>query len=80
MSDAELQNLIANKELFRKTILAHWVQKKTLKADDLKGVAGKGFSISVKDGLKIGDAKVIKADVTCDNGVIHVLDAVLIPK
>lgn len=81
LTDAELQKLIANKELFKKTILAHWVEKKSLKADDLKALAGiNGFAISVNDGLKIGEAKVIKADISCVNGIVHFIDTVLIVK
>ena len=38
-----------------------------------------GFKVSAKDGLKIGDAKVTKRDVRCGNGVVHVIDAVLVP-
>ena len=83
LSDTELQKFIASKELFRKTILSHWVQGKTLKTDDLKEKSGKdinGFLITVSDGLKIGNAKVTTANLSCTNGIVHVIDAVLIPK
>ena len=33
-----------------------------------------------KGALKVGGATVIKADVPASNGIIHVIDAVLIPK
>jgi uncharacterized surface protein with fasciclin (FAS1) repeats len=44
-----------------------------------KTVQGKELSIDTKDGVKINEAKVIKADIEADNGVIHVIDTVLIP-
>jgi len=44
-----------------------------------KTVQGKEVSIDTKDGVKVNEAKVIKADVETDNGVIHVIDTVLIP-
>ena len=39
-----------------------------------------GFAVTL-DGktVKINDAKVIKADIACTNGVIHVIDTVLLP-
>ena len=40
---------------------------------------GQTLKISTKDGLKINDAKVVTADVQATNGVIHIIDAVLIP-
>jgi uncharacterized surface protein with fasciclin (FAS1) repeats len=36
--------------------------------------------IDAKDGVKINGAKVVKADIDCTNGVIHVIDTVLIPE
>ncbi len=33
----------------------------------------------ISTGLKINDAKVVKADIDCGNGVIHVIDTVLLP-
>ena len=40
-----------------------------------------GFKIEAgKDGVMIGNAKVTKADIKCSNGVIHVIDTVLMPK
>jgi uncharacterized surface protein with fasciclin (FAS1) repeats len=37
------------------------------------------ISTSTKDGLKINDANVLTPDVQATNGVIHIIDAVLIP-
>jgi uncharacterized surface protein with fasciclin (FAS1) repeats len=38
-----------------------------------------GFTISTQDGVKIGEATVTKADIECSNGVIHVIDTVILP-
>jgi uncharacterized surface protein with fasciclin (FAS1) repeats len=40
---------------------------------------GQSLKISTKDGLRINDAKVLTPDVQATNGVIHIIDAVLIP-
>lgn len=61
----------------------HAVAGKVMSADveDLtstKTVQGKELRIDTKDGVKVNEAKVIKADIEADNGVIHVIDSVLI--
>ena len=44
-------------------------------------VAGTSLAIAVKgDTVMVDDAKVVKADIACSNGVIHVLDRVVLPK
>jgi uncharacterized surface protein with fasciclin (FAS1) repeats len=49
--------------------------------DSAKTVNGKLLSISVDNGtVMIDKAKVVKPDVMASNGVIHVIDAVLIPE
>lgn len=40
---------------------------------------GGALSVSTEDGVKIGDATVVKADIDASNGVIHVIDQVLLP-
>lgn len=45
-----------------------------------KTVNGEPLSIAVKDGaVMVGGAKVVKADVSASNGVIHVIDTVVLP-
>jgi len=45
-----------------------------------KTVQGKSVGVKVKDGtVSINKAKVVKADIACKNGVIHVIDTVLLP-
>ncbi len=48
---------------------------------ELKTVEGSTLKVTVKDGkVKVGGATVTKADVTASNGVVHVIDKVLMPK
>ena len=44
-----------------------------------KTVNGTSIKIDATKGVLIGDAKVVKADLIASNGVIHVIDKVLIP-
>lgn len=46
---------------------------KTVQGQEVKIVAG-------SDGVKVDNAKVVKTDIICKNGVIHVIDAVILPK
>ena len=50
------------------------------KAKSVKTVQGGSLHVDGRHGVKINDAKVTSADVAADNGVIHVIDKVLIPK
>ncbi len=47
--------------------------------DTATTVQGQSIKIDARDGVKIDDAKVITADIEATNGVIHVIDAVLLP-
>ena len=44
-----------------------------------KTVQGQSIAISVNGGVKIDGANVVPTDIECDNGVIHVIDAVILP-
>ena len=52
-----------------------------MKLHSAKTVNGQSLAISADGGtVKINDATVTKADIMCSNGVIHVIDTVLMPK
>jgi len=52
-----------------------------MKLSSAKTVNGQSLAISADGGtVKINDATVTKADIMCSNGVIHVIDTVLMPK
>ena len=52
-----------------------------VKMNSAKTVNGQSVSISTKGGtVMVDNAKVVKADIACSNGVIHVIDTVLMPK
>ena len=52
-----------------------------VKLEKAKTVQGSPIKISVKgDTVMINEAKVVKTDIQCSNGVIHVIDSVILPK
>ena len=57
------------------------VMSKDVKSGAVKMVNGQNAKLKAnKKGVKINNAKVIKADVLTSNGVIHVIDTVILPK
>jgi uncharacterized surface protein with fasciclin (FAS1) repeats len=55
--------------------------KDVVKLSQAKTVQGSSVKIEVKDGkVKVDGANVVKTDIECSNGVIHVIDAVILPK
>jgi uncharacterized surface protein with fasciclin (FAS1) repeats len=55
--------------------------KDVVKLTEAKTLNGKDVKIMVHGGtVMINDATVVKADIACSNGVIHVIDSVLIPQ
>jgi len=75
-----------NKEKLKSILLYHVVAgdvtaAKVVKMSSAKTLDGQDLNVMVNDGtVMINDAKVIQADVMASNGVIHVIDTVLIPK
>ncbi len=45
-----------------------------------KSVEGSEIDVDATNGVKVDDAKVVKADIETSNGVIHVIDTVIMPK
>lgn len=66
-------------------ILTYHVVRGRVTADEVAdlesatSLQGQNLKISTKDGIKINDAKVLTPDVQARNGVIHIIDAVLMP-
>ena len=80
-----LEKLLADKAQLTRVLTYHVVAGKIMAADvikltEAKTVEGSSVKISVKDGkVKVNEANVAKTDVGASNGVIHVLDAVILP-
>ncbi len=82
-----LQSLLKpeNKKKLASILTYHVVPGKVLakdvKSGRVKTANGSSFEVKVsKEGVTVGKAKVVATDVMASNGVIHVIDAVIIPK
>jgi uncharacterized surface protein with fasciclin (FAS1) repeats len=67
-----------------KILTYHVVSGMVMAADvtdgDVATVEGSTVKLSTKGGVTVNKAKVVIADVMADNGVIHAIDAVILPK
>ncbi|MDX2065704.1 MAG: fasciclin domain-containing protein [Fimbriimonadaceae bacterium] len=79
-----LEAVLADKEKLTAILTYHVVAGKVMAADvvtltSATTVQGSDVTINATDGVKINDATVITPDVEASNGVIHVIDTVLMP-
>lgn len=79
-----LENLLKDREKLAAVLTYHVVPGKVMAADvkpgKVKTVQGQTLTLAMKDGgVTVNDAHVIKTDVTASNGVIHVIDSVVLP-
>ncbi|MGH1440348.1 MAG: fasciclin domain-containing protein [Cellvibrionaceae bacterium] len=81
-----LNALLADKAALSNVLTYHVVAGKVMaadvvKLDSAKTVQGQSVSVEVKDGKVFVDgAQVVTTDIKASNGVIHVIDAVILPK
>jgi uncharacterized surface protein with fasciclin (FAS1) repeats len=53
---------------------------KDVKAGKVKTVQGGELTITTTGGVKVDGANVVTTDIAASNGVIHVIDTVVLPK
>jgi len=72
-----------NKDVLVKILTYHVVAAKVMAADvaagDVTSLEGSTFAVTTDGGVKVNDANVTATDVPASNGVIHVIDAVIVP-
>jgi uncharacterized surface protein with fasciclin (FAS1) repeats len=80
-----LNMLLGNKSMLRKVLLYHVLPGKVPAAKVVKTASAKTaegadvkFSVRGKSAF-VNESKIVKTDIECSNGIIHVIDAVLIP-
>ncbi len=81
---ADLDALLADKAKLTAVLTYHVVPGKVMakdvKAGKVKTVQGSDITVATAGGVMVDNAKVVKTDIAADNGVIHVIDSVIIPK
>ena len=81
---AQLDALLADKAKLSAVLTYHVVAGKVMakdvKAGKVKSVQGSELTLATAGGVTVDGAKVTAADIVADNGVIHVIDSVVLPK
>ena len=81
---ADLDALLKDKAKLTAVLTYHVVAGKVMAADvkagKVKTVQGSELTISTTGGVMVDAAKVTATDIVADNGVIHVIDSVIMPK
>ena len=80
----QLDALLKDKAKLTKVLTYHVVPGKVMAADvkagKVKTVQGSELTVATSGGVMVDSAKVVKTDIVASNGVIHVIDSVVIPK
>lgn len=81
---AQLDALLADKDKLVAVLTYHVVPGKVMakdvKAGKVKTVQGGELTVTTAGGVKVDNANVVTTDIVADNGVIHVIDSVVLPK
>lgn len=84
LPEGTVEALLADTEKLKQVLLYHVAagevtSDQVVKLARAETLSGAEIAIDSSEGVKINEASVIKADVAASNGVIHVIDSVLIP-
>lgn len=80
----QLEGLLADKPKLTAVLTYHVVPGRLMAADvagltSAKTVEGQSLTIDTRDGVHVNGARVVQADIVTSNGVIHVIDTVVMP-
>jgi len=78
-----LDALLADKDALTKVLTYHVVPGKVMstevQAGEVQTKAGQALVVKTEDGVQVNESRVVTADISASNGVIHVIDSVLLP-
>ena len=80
-----VERLLKDKRKLTAVLTYHVIPGKIMASDvarirSAKTVQGQEIAIDTRKGVKVDGANVIKTDIECTNGVIHVIDSVIMPR
>ena len=80
----QLNALIADKDALTRVLTYHVVPgkvmaKDVMRLDSAETVQGQSIRINTESGVMVDGARVVQADIETSNGVIHVIDSVILP-
>lgn len=81
----QLQALLNDREALTEVLTYHVVPGRVsaaevIKRDSLPTVQGQSIQVATADGVQVDEARVLKTDIAASNGVIHVIDRVILPR
>ncbi len=84
LPEGTVESLLKDKAKLTSILTYHVVSGKVMSKDVMnlkkaKTVQGQDINIDTMSGVKVNNAKVVKADIETSNGVIHVIDTVILP-
>ncbi|MSQ44291.1 MAG: fasciclin domain-containing protein [Chloroflexi bacterium] len=84
LGEDTIKTVLADKALLTKILTYHVVSGRVMAADVVKlqtapTLQGQDVRISTIGGIRINDAMVVTPDIEASNGIIHIIDTVLIP-
>jgi uncharacterized surface protein with fasciclin (FAS1) repeats len=84
IAPADLDALLKDKAALTRVLTYHVLPGRVMAADVRDGnvmtVQGGSVRLATQGGVTVNDAKVVTADVAADNGVIHAIDTVIMPR
>jgi uncharacterized surface protein with fasciclin (FAS1) repeats len=84
ITEGTLSKLMQDTDLLRKVLQNHIVSGE-FTADDLTEnesvttLGGQELLIDTSEGININDGSIVQSDLKCNNGIIHIIDKVLVP-
>jgi uncharacterized surface protein with fasciclin (FAS1) repeats len=85
LPEGTVESLLADKDKLTKVLTYHVVSGKVMAADvsgmtEAPSLEGGMLKIDTSNGVMINNSHVVTPDIECSNGVIHVVDTVLLPQ